>query len=1074
MAILYTDSSSFSDLKISGSTVMSASRGIALQVKSSGSTIFSVSGSGGEIFNISDVGSSTALFTVSSGSTTILNVDNTKNVSVSGSLVVTGSAYIKGLGTTTQTNVVTIDTTTGQLYYTASSAFGGGGGGSTFPFTGNAVITGSLLVSGSSSGLSGITGSLQGTASWAQSASNAINSITASFLPVATYQITSSWAVSASRATTASFVTLTGLGITVNGTQLTASVRQVNGNNPDSTGNVSVALSKTITGLSASLIASSSGAVTASLTDASIWIIATETLPSASLNGLTYIWSSGSRQWYLLPRLDQAAADVRYLQLAGGTMAGNITMSSGYSLIGTASWAQSSSNAISSQTASYLPVATYQITSSWAVSASQAISASQSTSSSYASTASYALNTATPSLIATGSTTASVNVNTASYFQVVSGSNQFLLVRDAANLGYNWSGYSWSTNNSLSIYSAGFIRIGNTANNSVTFTTNTIDRWSINGSGNFIPSTSNTYDIGDSTNQVRNIYVSNSVIITGSLNATGSVSFKGLGTTSQTNVVTIDSTTGQLYYTASSAFGGGGSSTPTSYIATGSITASVNVNSASFQVTSGSSTFMFISSSGNVGIGTTTPSYSLDVASLVGGRFAGPVYLNGDNGSFLNVAAFVKNSRYFTFEYSTNSGQVGYQLQQDSSQKFHIRNGNWGWNVMTFLDTPQISGSAIGINNVSPSYTLDLSGSYTSGSLRVNNVLYVSGSNVGINKSNPSYRLHVSGNVYLNGWADDPAAGGYTTDWGQSVGTSIYFSNPQSGVGLKVGGGATGTSRLLLQSDNTLIAPGVTAVGFGGIFAPTAQLHITSSGNTSATVLFRIDNSEKKLLDIKADGSTTLTGSFAMSGSSLTIDIPSKANNYVLKSDANGGATWDSIYNIIGNYIYSGSVTASVNVATASYFQITSGSGTNNSLFLVRDAVNLGYNWSGYSWSTNNSLSIYSSAGAVRIGTTSNNSLSLTTNASDRWQVNTSGHFIAGSENAYDIGTSTTGKVRNIYVTGSIVTTGSVTINDVLVLPYQNPLPSGKPTGSIATSGSGATFVGLYLYNGTSWIKLSV
>jgi hypothetical protein len=51
---------------------------------------------------------------------------------------------------------------------------------------------------------------------------------------------------------------------------------------------------------------------------------------------------------------------------------------------------------------------------------------------------------------------------------------------------------------------------------------------------------------------------------------------------------------------------------------------------------------------------------------------------------------------------------------------------------------------------------------------------------------------------------------------------------------------------------------------------------------------------------------------------------------------------------------------------------------------------------------------------------------------------------------------------------------GAVKISDVLVLPYQNPLPTGKPAGSIATSGSGATFNGLYLYNGTAWIKLSV
>ena len=51
---------------------------------------------------------------------------------------------------------------------------GGGGTGAGFPFSGSAVITGSLLVSGSGFIVTGslnaasITGSLRGTASWAQ------------------------------------------------------------------------------------------------------------------------------------------------------------------------------------------------------------------------------------------------------------------------------------------------------------------------------------------------------------------------------------------------------------------------------------------------------------------------------------------------------------------------------------------------------------------------------------------------------------------------------------------------------------------------------------------------------------------------------------------------------------------------------------------------------------------------------------------------------------------------------------------------------------------------------------------
>ena len=71
---------------------------------------------------------------------------------VSGSFTTSGSVFLKGLTSAAQSNVVIIDTATGQLYTTASSALGGGGGGGTgagFPFTGSAVITGSLGVTGS-------------------------------------------------------------------------------------------------------------------------------------------------------------------------------------------------------------------------------------------------------------------------------------------------------------------------------------------------------------------------------------------------------------------------------------------------------------------------------------------------------------------------------------------------------------------------------------------------------------------------------------------------------------------------------------------------------------------------------------------------------------------------------------------------------------------------------------------------------------------------------------------------------------------------------------------------------------
>jgi len=77
------------------------------------------------------------------------------------------TASILNLTEVTQTNIVTVDTVTGQLFYTASSAIGGGGSNTpAFPYTGSAVITGSLVITGSTISTLGFTGSLFGTASY--------------------------------------------------------------------------------------------------------------------------------------------------------------------------------------------------------------------------------------------------------------------------------------------------------------------------------------------------------------------------------------------------------------------------------------------------------------------------------------------------------------------------------------------------------------------------------------------------------------------------------------------------------------------------------------------------------------------------------------------------------------------------------------------------------------------------------------------------------------------------------------------------------------------------------------------
>jgi len=121
MAIFYTNSASFNSLQVTGSANITSTSGIALQLKSSGSTIFSISGSTGEIFNISD-STSANLFSVANGSTSVFSIDNTNVTRITGSLIITGSHTITG-----SVNVSGSKTNTGRYGYVqvdASNASG--------------------------------------------------------------------------------------------------------------------------------------------------------------------------------------------------------------------------------------------------------------------------------------------------------------------------------------------------------------------------------------------------------------------------------------------------------------------------------------------------------------------------------------------------------------------------------------------------------------------------------------------------------------------------------------------------------------------------------------------------------------------------------------------------------------------------------------------------------------------------------------------------------------------------------------------------------------------------------------
>jgi len=180
-------------------------------------------------------------------------------------------------------------------------------------------------------------------------------------------------------------------------------------------------------------------------------------------------------------------------------------------------------------------------TSSWAVSASQAIS------SSYASTASYALFAVTASYASSSPNFANTNLvftddrkhstNNYSYFiySDLVGGNE---IDPFDGFGVSGSFYFFSTQSNA---------LGTAAGSTNTYTYIEITSQSIDLSFNADPAVPSVYT-----------FTNKSASFSSSLTVSESVYFPGLISSSQLNVVVIDTASGQLYYTSSNAIGGGG------------------------------------------------------------------------------------------------------------------------------------------------------------------------------------------------------------------------------------------------------------------------------------------------------------------------------------------------------------------------------------------------------------------------------------------------------------------------------------------------------------------------------------
>ena len=135
-----------------------------------------------------------------------------------------------------------------------------------------------------------------------------------------------------------------GNGLNLIGNEFSSKVLTVNGQNPDNLGNITTALTAVETGTSASLVQSSSGTITGSIINGTVWVISGD--GDTTKNGDTYIFKSGSvGQWYQISPLDEVAADARYVKLSSTSLqniSSSLLISGSTTFTGSLFWSGSS------------------------------------------------------------------------------------------------------------------------------------------------------------------------------------------------------------------------------------------------------------------------------------------------------------------------------------------------------------------------------------------------------------------------------------------------------------------------------------------------------------------------------------------------------------------------------------------------------------------------------------------------------------------------------------------------------------------------------------------------------------
>ena len=690
-------------------------------------------------------------------------------------------------------------------YATTASYALNGGGGNSFPYTGSAIVSGSLIVTGSTTSTRGFTGSLQGTAT---TASFVTTAQTASFVTNAQSASYITTAQTASYVATASFITLAQTASFVTTAQTASFVT---------------------TAQTASYV------VTA--------------------NTASFVTTAQTASYVTTAQTASYVATASFITLA-----------------------QTASFVTTAQTASYVVTAN---TASFVTTAQTASYVLNAISASYAATSSYATN-----LTVSGTLTAQTLVvqTITSSIEYATGSNRF------GSLITNTQTFTGSVGITGSAELTGSIRVrggytqsgtdSNLFNGSTTFGSPVTVNSTLDAANGFQVSANsarmyNSASIGKSVNPNAVLDVNGSVLITGSLNVTQTITGSLQGTATTASFVTTAQTASYVT-TAQTA----------SYVATASFI--TLAQTASFVTTAQTASYVVTANTASFVTTAQTASYVLQAVSASYATTASYA-LSGGGGGVSQIVAGTN----ITISPTNGLGAV-------------TINSTGGGSSFPY------TGSAI----ISGSLTVTGSGSFTG--------------NVGINSPNPGVTFEVSGSTRITGSAAVQSYATATNDRVSLVVEPAEFENTgasntwNDGIATSVTVKGSSTGGVSAYAGNFYANPYGTSTGFvlgAGVYSSATRTNALDTSTNSSNTLTGVVSIAGHLVGLNPSAITNNAAGFNTlvrsafgkinSGSGLISNISvgqgvnnsgSMDNAFGIQTSATVGATSGTGSGVITNY----------------------------------------------------------------------------------------------------------------------------------------------------------------------------